>query len=273
MSKKIIRIAMPAELFITTIFSSLIVVFFSGCGIHYVNRFYTNNTFQGSSLFVCPVSTEEIHISDSTIIDFLKKDYHCRDDSCLKVLRGLFYNAVQLQSENWLAELRPAWYQGSLDSFETAFRNCPKKNAGYYSFRIPSEEMLSSYGISSRFLLILQHLDLDISSDVSVDVDLMNDRYVADKVTVTDNKRYEFDADDMEFLVWDREKKQDVAYGNFDHSSAFGRCGQNPVLDGKECDNSVFWTFHFGELVKTALLHTPFGIHKIDRKKNKEIKE
>lgn len=249
--------------------------FFAGCGAHYVNRSYEDRTFPRSSLFVCPVSTDDIHISDSTVIDFLKKDFQCRSDSCVKVLRGLFYTSVRLQSDNHLAALRPECFSGSLDTFEAALKACPKKRAGLRNFKFPTEGMLSSFGISSRFLLILQHFDLSISRDVSVDVDMdgMYGRLFQAEVTVTDNKRYEFDADNVQYLVWDRERKREVAHGNFDHSSSLGRCGQSPLADGKQCDNSVFWTFHLGELVGTALSHTPFGIHKIDRKDTRELRE
>lgn len=258
-----------------TIAGILLILTLFGCTNRYINSDYKKGILSDKRLTVFPVSTKGIVIEDSTIIDLLMKDFSVSKEKAVDILDSLLDENI---SKSFLSNIDNVIGTSFPVELKNELKGISKTNdiVGNLSLKdrrllnrlgisIPSLNFISSINCSTNFGLFISGMNLDISTDIKV-----NGFFIGISMN-----RYEFEAEDVKYVLWDYDGNRVVCAGKIDVINYSQRCEQKQefrktghIIDCN--DKNTFWTpmlFPIGDSIARV---TPFSKDAIDSLVDKE---
>ena len=261
------------------LFGLILIFSFIGCTNRYINSSYKNDTDGNKRLLIMPIYPDNVIISDSTLIDFIKEDFSVSKDQASVILDSLLdaciFNAFCINTDNVIVfkSKLPAGMPYRLIKNAEPGNFIETKKYGILdrlNIRIPSAEYLSKFIRIPDYGMVITGMDLDINYDVKLS------GFGTPAIKITPNNRYEFVAKDVKYAVWDYSRNQLVCAGKTDMNSFHSRCDQIMTEPAKRagapaCDNkNMFWHNILFPLGICLVQKTPFNKSAIDSSMDNE---
>lgn len=239
-----------------------------GCTNKYINSTYKNVNLGNRNLSFCPVSNENIHIQDSTLLDFITDDFGVSKNSSIAILDSMLNSSINkalvLNTDNVIFTPCQIPQQAGMTAIKmTDVSKKDQRILNKLGISIPDEKSLSSTGCFADFALLITGMSLDIGYDVKF-------RGLGTPVlVVVPQNRYKFVAEDIGFLIWDYKNNSVVCSGKIDAIAFAQRCSQ--ILKGRPndlqntCNNKdFFWPHLLSSIGNEIIKSTPFCKNTID---------
>lgn len=222
-----------------------------------------------NKLFVYPY-IKNITISDSTVIEFLKKDYREFLNDPVKVAQIELGKKLEEVFNRYSDSLTILKNTVTFDTLASLINGKPHLSITLDNNKIhfPKYVDLQNVGLDLNYILIIHHIDLDIDFDITLrsikTASLLEGNenlgsYFLRYPIIND--QYELDVDSLVFLIWDYKSKSVICKETISNDSQKEHCNNSYLFS---CDNREFWDFHFESLAHKILQNTPFKNKKIE---------
>ncbi len=249
---------------------SLLILFFLllsfGCTNRYINKAYVTTDSDIRTLSFYPVSKNNIHIKDSTVLDFIMNDFGVSKERAVVILDSLINTYISsslvLYTDNVIispCKINANSFSATIDSTKISVNDFQKLKQ--LDISLPNKNTQSSLECPADLVLIIQNMELDINQEVKLNKS--GSPYSVENY-------YAFVAKNIAFVIWDYKKNCIVCSGKVNSSATAFRQNQ-AIIDStmntelRMLDNMhVFWPYMIRTIGAKIANTTPFSKHAID---------
>ncbi len=247
----------------------MLLVLSSGCTNRYMNASYVNTTPVNRYLSVYPIADKNIHIKDSTILDFIIKDYDVAKENSVATFDSLLnrniHGTIVLNTENVIVSPyinKKTSSSGEMDTAKISEQD--RRILKRLGIILPDENSIVSLGYPADLVLFIANLEIDIKNEIR----LSQSGTPATWITPLNN--YTFSTKNIAFVIWDYKKNSIVCSGKIDASAVASRCDTSMIESVKNAgiknwQNKVsFWPFLLSSIGNEISKATPFSKNLVD---------
>lgn len=249
----------------------LLLLLSFGCTNRYINKAYVSTHTDIRTLSLYPVTNRNIHIKDSTILDFIMKDFCVSKEKSISLLDSLINrnisSALHLYTDNIIispCKINADSFSGVVDS--TTISENDRRILKQLDINLPDKNTQSSSGCPADLVLYIQNMDLDINHEV---------KYIDSGTPYSSPHYFVFVAKNITFVMWDYKKNCIVSSGKINARSVTYRINQTisdsakNVVNGQNNKES-FWPFLIRSIGGRIADATPFSKNSVDSILNDE---